>query len=199
GGALALRRWDWRCADRDGSDQRQRQGEMPCHLVLLAFLIRAVRRDRQGASGPACCSFRGERAGRRHSAPKCVARTRKTHPRPDAMDYAMVPSFGGQSARWGYTIAVRIDPRTAGHLNRERRGKAGGKDEGNEPMTKTGIQRARPGGTAAIVSMCGLLFGACATVPSGPGVMALPGSGKSFEQFQIDDTACRQWASQQTG
>ena len=111
----------------------------------------------------------------------------------------MAPIFGGQSARRGYTIAVRIDPRIAGHLNRERRGKAGGKDEGNEPMTKTGIQRARLGGTAAIVSMCGLLFGACATVPSGPGVMALPGSGKSFEQFQIDDTVCRQWASQQTG
>lgn|SRR5882762_1481927 len=63
----------------------------------------------------------------------------------------------------------------------------------------TGTQRARLGRTAAIVSMCGLLFGACATVPTGPGVMALPGNGKSFEQFQIDDTVCRQWASQQTG
>lgn len=27
----------------------------------------------------------------------------------------------------------------------------------------------------------------------------LPGTGKSFEQFQSDDLACRQWASQQTG
>jgi hypothetical protein len=65
-------------------------------------------------------------------------------------------------------------------------------------MTKPGNQRARLGRTAAVVSMCGLLFGACATVPTGPGVMVLPGSGKSFEQFQIDDTVCRQWASQQT-
>ncbi len=66
-------------------------------------------------------------------------------------------------------------------------------------MTKTGYERARLGRTAALVAMCGLLFGACATVPAGPGVMALPGTGKSFEQFQIDDTVCRQWASQQTG
>lgn len=40
---------------------------------------------------------------------------------------------------------------------------------------------------------------ACATVPTGPSVMALPGSGKSFEQFQADDALCRQWASQQAG
>jgi hypothetical protein len=30
-------------------------------------------------------------------------------------------------------------------------------------------------------------------------MMVLPGDGKSFEQFQVDDAACRQWASQQTG
>jgi hypothetical protein len=51
----------------------------------------------------------------------------------------------------------------------------------------------------SIVSICGLLLGACATVPAGPSVMALPGTGKSFEQFQADDLACRQWGSQQTG
>lgn len=43
------------------------------------------------------------------------------------------------------------------------------------------------------------LLSACATVPTGPSVMVLPGSGKSFEQFQADDTVCRQWAHQQTG
>ena len=42
-----------------------------------------------------------------------------------------------------------------------------------------------------------LLLGACATAPTGPGVMVLPGAGKSFEQFQADDAACRSWASQQ--
>jgi hypothetical protein len=40
---------------------------------------------------------------------------------------------------------------------------------------------------------------ACTTMPSGPGVLVLPGDGKSFEQFQIDDNVCRQWAAKQTG
>ena len=44
-----------------------------------------------------------------------------------------------------------------------------------------------------------LLLTACATVPSGPSVMVLPGNGKNFEQFQTDDAVCRQWALQQTG
>jgi hypothetical protein len=39
----------------------------------------------------------------------------------------------------------------------------------------------------------------CATMPSGPSVMVLPGTGKSFEAFQTDDSVCRQWASEQTG
>ncbi len=43
------------------------------------------------------------------------------------------------------------------------------------------------------------LLGACATVPTGPSVMVLPGAGESFEQFQVDDAVCRQWASRQTG
>ena len=51
----------------------------------------------------------------------------------------------------------------------------------------------------ATVLLCVLLFGACTTVPQGPRVMVLPGSGKSFEQFQADDAVCRQWASQQAG
>jgi hypothetical protein len=44
-----------------------------------------------------------------------------------------------------------------------------------------------------------LLTVACVSVPTGPSVMVLPGSGKSFDQFQADDYACRQWALQQTG
>jgi hypothetical protein len=36
-----------------------------------------------------------------------------------------------------------------------------------------------------------LLVSGCATVPSGPSVMVMPGSGKTFEQFQYDDVACR--------
>jgi Glycine-zipper domain len=44
-----------------------------------------------------------------------------------------------------------------------------------------------------------LLLGACATVPAGPSVMALPGAGKPFDAFQGDDLVCRQWAAQQAG
>jgi len=44
-----------------------------------------------------------------------------------------------------------------------------------------------------------LIAGGCVTVPTGPSVMALPGTGKTFEQFQADDAVCRQWALRQTG
>ncbi len=54
--------------------------------------------------------------------------------------------------------------------------------------------------TRTILSIsASLLLTACATVPSGPSVMVLPGDGKSFEQFQAEDAVCRQWALQQTG
>jgi len=36
-------------------------------------------------------------------------------------------------------------------------------------------------------------------MPEGPSVMALPGKGKSFEQFRYDDTECRSFAYEQTG
>jgi len=42
----------------------------------------------------------------------------------------------------------------------------------------------------------GVLLTACAT---GPSVMVLPGTGKSFEQFRADDAVCRQWAAGQIG
>jgi hypothetical protein len=45
----------------------------------------------------------------------------------------------------------------------------------------------------------GVFLTACATVPTGPSVMVLPGNGKNFEHFQADDAVCRQWAAQQTG
>jgi hypothetical protein len=39
-----------------------------------------------------------------------------------------------------------------------------------------------------------LLLAGCATVPSAPGVMALPGSAKSLDEFRSDDAACRRAA-----
>lgn len=44
-----------------------------------------------------------------------------------------------------------------------------------------------------------LLLAGCATVPTGPSVLVLPGSRVPFEVFQADDLACRQWASYQIG
>lgn len=40
---------------------------------------------------------------------------------------------------------------------------------------------------------------ACATRPTGPAVMALPGTGKSFDQFRFDEGGCRQYAYEQVG
>jgi hypothetical protein len=49
-----------------------------------------------------------------------------------------------------------------------------------------------------LLPMIGLLS-ACAAVPTGPSVMVLPGVGKPFDQFQVDDMLCRQYAETQTG
>jgi hypothetical protein len=42
-----------------------------------------------------------------------------------------------------------------------------------------------------------LLLASCASIPSGPSIMALPGSGKSFDQFRDDDIYCKQYAHDQ--
>jgi len=56
------------------------------------------------------------------------------------------------------------------------------------------IRKSLVPGILAVVTL-----GACVTVPIGPSVMVLPGVGKNFDQFQVDDLVCRQWAAQQTG
>jgi hypothetical protein len=38
---------------------------------------------------------------------------------------------------------------------------------------------------------------ACETVPTGPSVLVLPGTAKTFDQFRRDDGACRQYAYEQ--
>ncbi len=43
------------------------------------------------------------------------------------------------------------------------------------------------------------LLSSCATMPSGPSVMALPGTGKNFNQFRADDQYCRQYSLSQIG
>jgi hypothetical protein len=50
---------------------------------------------------------------------------------------------------------------------------------------------------SALVAISSLA--ACASIPTGPSMMALPGSGRSFEQFRYDDYYCRQFAYEQVG
>ncbi|MEN8160136.1 MAG: glycine zipper family protein [Myxococcota bacterium] len=45
----------------------------------------------------------------------------------------------------------------------------------------------------------GLALAGCTHVPTGPSVMVLPGSGKSFDEFRLADAGCRQWAAGQIG
>lgn len=61
-------------------------------------------------------------------------------------------------------------------------------------MKRPSFSRLRIAGISSV-----LLLGACASVPSGPSMLVLPGTGRSFEQFQIDDGSCRQFASAQIG
>lgn len=44
-----------------------------------------------------------------------------------------------------------------------------------------------------------LLVAGCVSVPAGPSVLALPGTGKTFDQFRADDAECRNYAQVQTG
>ena len=52
---------------------------------------------------------------------------------------------------------------------------------------------------AAIPLAAALLVAGCATVPSGPNVMVLPGPQKSMAQFQDDQMVCQQYASNAIG
>ena len=44
-----------------------------------------------------------------------------------------------------------------------------------------------------------LALAACVSVPTGPAVMVLPGTGKNFDEFRFDDNDCRQFAYHQIG
>jgi len=44
-----------------------------------------------------------------------------------------------------------------------------------------------------------LLVGGCATLPDGPSVLVLPGTGKTFDQFRFDEQNCRSFALAQIG
>ncbi|MBA2483681.1 MAG: hypothetical protein H0V39_04525 [Nitrosomonas sp.] len=50
----------------------------------------------------------------------------------------------------------------------------------------------------AILMIAFMLIG-CVNVPTGPSVMALPGTGVSFDQFRFDEQECKQYAYEQVG
>jgi hypothetical protein len=53
--------------------------------------------------------------------------------------------------------------------------------------------------TRVSLVLSALSLAACVSVPTGPSVMALPGTGKSFDQFRLDETDCRQYSTAQVG
>ena len=50
-----------------------------------------------------------------------------------------------------------------------------------------------------LVAVLVLGVAGCTTIPTGPSRMALPGSGKDFDQFRVDDATCRQYALDASG
>lgn len=53
--------------------------------------------------------------------------------------------------------------------------------------------------TLLAVAAAAVLAGCATPPPSGPSVMVLPGSGKNFDQFRVDDFECRSYASSHIG
>jgi len=51
----------------------------------------------------------------------------------------------------------------------------------------------------SIFLITALLVSGCTTMPNGPSTMALPGTGKDFEQFRAEDAYCKQYAYEQIG
>ncbi|RFC36743.1 MAG: Glycine-zipper containing OmpA-like membrane domain-containing protein [Candidatus Nitrotoga sp. SPKER] len=49
----------------------------------------------------------------------------------------------------------------------------------------------------SLVLLSILELSACTSIPTGPGMLALPGTGKSFNQFRFDESDCRRYASAQ--
>lgn len=48
--------------------------------------------------------------------------------------------------------------------------------------------------SALALASVAVLAGCAASMPSGPSVMVLPGTGKNFDQFRLDDMDCRNYA-----
>jgi YmgG-like glycine-zipper protein len=51
----------------------------------------------------------------------------------------------------------------------------------------------------SLLAAVSVLMAACTTMPSGPNVTVLPGTGKTFDEFRADDDVCRQYALERIG
>ena len=67
----------------------------------------------------------------------------------------------------------------------------------HHPIDDPGKYEMKRSAFAVLASLTGV--SACTIAPTVPSVMALPGTGKTFDQFRIDDGSCRQFASEQVG
>jgi uncharacterized protein YcfJ len=50
-----------------------------------------------------------------------------------------------------------------------------------------------------LLALLALGMAGCVSLPTGPSRMALPGTGKPFDQFRADDASCRQYAVESAG
>jgi hypothetical protein len=64
------------------------------------------------------------------------------------------------------------------------------------PPPRSEMYLMRPRGLRLLLGVL-LLLPACATLPTGPNVLVLPGAGTSLEAFQRDDRECQDYAAQQ--
>ena len=53
--------------------------------------------------------------------------------------------------------------------------------------------------TIPLLAVLALGLAGCVSIPTGPSRMAMPGTGKDFDQFRADDAVCRQYALDSTG
>lgn len=52
--------------------------------------------------------------------------------------------------------------------------------------------------TYSVLSIA-ILLSACTSMPTGPSVEALPGTGKGFDQFRYDNSYCKQYSLEEVG
>lgn len=51
----------------------------------------------------------------------------------------------------------------------------------------------------ALAAVAAAVVAGCVSMPTGPSMMVLPGTGRSFDEFRADDYTCRQFAYDQVG